>query len=58
MCIRDSIYIMKKAPSRFVERIHIDLPFNRSRETKREARFEELVHQVEDKMVEVATAPS
>ena len=45
---------MKKAPSRFVEKIHVDLPFNRTRETKREARFEELVHQVEDKMVQVA----
>lgn len=56
--LADDIYIMKKAPSRFVEKIHVDLPFNRSRETKREARFEELVHQVEDKMVEVAMAES
>jgi len=54
--LADDIFIMKKAPSHFVEKIHIDLPFNRVRETKREARFEELVHQVEDKMVEVANA--
>ncbi|MEM6321700.1 MAG: ABC transporter ATP-binding protein, partial [Bacteroidota bacterium] len=54
--LADDIYIMKKAPSRFVEHIHIDLPFERTRATKREARFEELVHLVEDKMVQVATA--
>ena len=52
----DEIFIMKKAPSRFVEKISIDLPFNRTRATKREARFEELVHEVEDKMVAVASA--
>jgi len=54
--LADDIYIMKKAPSRFVERINVDLPYPRSRATKREPRFEELVHRVEDKMVEVATA--
>ncbi len=52
----DEIFIMKKAPSRFVEKVSIDLPFNRTRATKREARFEELVHEVEDKMVAVASA--
>ena len=54
--LADDIYIMQKAPSKFVEKIHVDLPFHRTRETKREARFEELVHLVEDKMVEVASA--
>lgn len=53
--LADDIYIMKKAPSRFVEKIHVDLPFNRTRETKRQPRFEELVHLVEDKMVQVAS---
>ena len=53
--LADDIYIMKKAPSSFVEKIEVDLPFHRTRETKREARFEELVHQVEDKMVQVAS---
>jgi len=55
--LSDDIYIMKKAPSRFVEHIKVDLPFPRSRTTKREPRFKELVHRVEDKMVEVASAP-
>jgi NitT/TauT family transport system ATP-binding protein len=50
----DDIYIMKSAPSRFVEHIHVDLPFHRTRETKRDPHFVELVHLVEDKMVEVA----
>jgi len=50
----DDIYILKSAPSHFVEHIKIDLPFNRRRETKREPRFVELVHEVEDKMVSVA----
>lgn len=56
--LSDDIYIMKKAPSKFVEHIKVDLPYPRSRATKREPRFEELVHIVEDKMVEVATAES
>lgn len=52
--LADDIYIMKAAPSRFVEHIHVDLPFERSRATKREARFIELVHEVEDRMVKVS----
>ncbi len=50
----DDIYIMKSAPSRFVKHIHVDLPFERNLETKRTAKFEALVHQVEDAMIEVA----
>ena len=50
----DDIYIMKSAPSQFVEHIHVDLPFHRTRDIKRDPRFVELVHLVEDKMVAVA----
>ncbi|RMG77163.1 MAG: ABC transporter ATP-binding protein [Bacteroidetes bacterium] len=50
----DDIYIMKAAPSRFVEHIKVDLPFERNRTLKRDPRFTELVHLVEDKMVAVA----
>lgn len=50
----DDIYIMKAAPSRFVEHIHVDLPFERTRELKREPHFVELVQEVEDRMVAVA----
>ena len=50
----DDIYIMKQAPSRFVEHIHVDLPFERNRLTKRDPKFEALVHRVEDAMVRVS----
>lgn len=49
----DDIYIMKSAPSRFVEHVHIDLPLERDRRTKRMPHYTELVHLVEDKMMKV-----
>jgi NitT/TauT family transport system ATP-binding protein len=50
----DDIYIMKSPPSQIVEHIHIDLPADRTRELKRTPHFNELVQEVEDKMVRVA----
>lgn len=50
----DDIYIMKSAPSRFVEHIKVDLPLRRTRETKRDQRFVDLVREVEDRMVSVS----
>jgi len=50
----DDIYIMKSAPSRFVEHIKVDLPMDRSIETKRDPRFIELVNEVENRMIKVA----
>lgn len=52
--LADDIYIMKSAPSRFVEHIDIDLPLERNRHTKRDPHFTQLVHQVEDTMLRVA----
>lgn len=49
----DDIYIMKHAPSKFVKHINVDLPFQRTRETKRQPRFDELVHEVEDAMMQI-----
>ena len=49
----DDIYIMKHAPSHFVKHIKVDLPFQRNRLTKRLARFDELVHEVEDAMMQI-----
>ncbi|MCB0519793.1 MAG: ABC transporter ATP-binding protein [Lewinellaceae bacterium] len=49
----DDIYIMKSPPSRFVEHIEVGLPFQRTRELKRDPHFIELVQHVEDKMVAV-----
>ncbi len=50
----DDIYILKSAPSHFVEHIKVDLPFHRTRELKRDPKFVELVRTVEDKMIDVA----
>jgi NitT/TauT family transport system ATP-binding protein len=50
----DDIYILGKNPSRFSEHIVVDLPLERSRETKRSKRYNELVHQVEDTMMRMA----
>ena len=52
--LADDIYIMKSAPSRFVEHIKVDLPAERNRALKRDPRFIELVHLVEDKMIAVS----
>jgi len=52
--LADDIYIMKAAPSKFVEHIPIDLPLKRDRDIKREPRFVELVWEVEDRMVKVS----
>ncbi len=51
----DDIYIMKYAPSRIVEHIDIDLPLHRSRETKRDPHFTQLVHHVEDVMMKISS---
>lgn len=52
----DDIHIMKYAPSKIVSDIHVDLPFSRDRMTKREARFNELVAEVEDTMLDLEGA--
>lgn len=50
----DEIFILGKNPSKFTEHIDVDLPLHRSRETKRSARYNELVHHVEDTMMRMA----
>ncbi len=52
--LADDIYIMKSAPSHFVEHIKVDLPLDRTRQTKRDPRYIELVYHVEDMMVKVS----
>ncbi len=51
--LADDIFIMKHAPSHFVKHINVDLPFNRNRDTKRLPHFDELVHLVEDSMMQI-----
>ena len=50
----DDIYILKSPPSRFVEHIPVDLPLNRTRATKRDPHYTEIVHHVEDMMIKVS----
>lgn len=52
--LADDIYIMKYAPSRFVQHINTGLPLLRSREIKRDPKYIELVYQVEDLMMAVS----
>ena len=49
----DDIFILGHAPSQIVRHIKVDLPFSRSRDTKRLPRFDALVHEVEDAMMQV-----
>jgi NitT/TauT family transport system ATP-binding protein len=53
--LADDIYMMKPAPSRFTEHVHVDLPLQRDRETKRTERYIELVRLVEDKMIKITS---
>lgn len=52
--LADDIYVMKSAPSRIVAHIDVDLPIERTRHTKRDPHYVELVHKVEDTMIEVS----
>ena len=52
--LADDIYILKSSPSKIVRHIEVDLPLERSKETKRLPHYTELVHQVEDTMMEVS----
>jgi NitT/TauT family transport system ATP-binding protein len=52
--LADDIYIMKSQPSKFVSHIHVDLPLERNISTKRDPHFVELVHHVEDAMIQVS----
>jgi NitT/TauT family transport system ATP-binding protein len=47
----DDIYIMGTAPSKIIEHLHVDLPFNRTKEIKRSQKFTEMVFYLEDKMM-------
>jgi NitT/TauT family transport system ATP-binding protein len=52
--LADDIYIMAAKPGRFVHHISVDLPFNRNREVKHSSKFNDIVRDVEDKMIAVA----
>lgn len=52
--LADDIFIMSANPAMIVERIHIELPFHRDRETKRTSQFQQHVAQIEDAITTVA----
>jgi NitT/TauT family transport system ATP-binding protein len=47
----DDVYIMSTAPSKIIEHVKIDLPFDRDKTIKRDPRFTELVFYLEDRMM-------
>lgn len=49
----DEIHIMRANPGKIVERIPVDLPLERNRNTKREKKFMDLVYKVEDSMISI-----
>jgi NitT/TauT family transport system ATP-binding protein len=51
----DDIYILKAQPSQVVEHIKVDLPIKRDRTTKRDQRYTDMVHHVEDRMLHVSS---
>ena len=51
--VGDDIYIMSTAPSKFIEHIAVDLPFERDRTIKRDRHFVDLVYYIEDKMLQI-----
>jgi NitT/TauT family transport system ATP-binding protein len=50
----DDIYIMKYAPSKIVSHIPVELPLHRKREMKRDEKYTQIVHHVEDLMINVS----
>jgi NitT/TauT family transport system ATP-binding protein len=54
----DDIYVLSANPARIVRRIHVDLPLERDRATKRTAKFAALVTDVEDTLLAVVNDQS
>lgn len=51
--LADSVYIMGKAPSKFVEKVDINLPYEREYSIKRSNEFHNYVAQLEDIMMQM-----
>jgi NitT/TauT family transport system ATP-binding protein len=48
--LTDEVYIMQANPGRIVDRVHVDLPFERERGIKRTKKFLDTVYDIEDRM--------
>ena len=51
--LADDIYLMRKDPGQIVRSFHVDLEFERTPKTKQEKRFQDLVMEVDDALMEV-----
>lgn len=51
--LADEIYIMSNAPAKIQHHIKVDLPFERDKSIKRNPKFTQLVHQIEDLMMKL-----
>ncbi len=51
--LADDIFIMSNAPAKIFEHIHVNLPYKRDRNIKRDPNFVDLVHYIEDKMMKM-----
>lgn len=51
--LADEIHIMRANPGKIVKKIPVDLPLERNRQLKRDKKFIDIVHTVEDTMVDV-----
>lgn len=49
----DDIYIMGRHPGNIKTHFHVPLPTNRTKDLKRSSTFISLVHEIEDKMIEI-----
>jgi len=49
----DEVYLLRSNPAKIVRKIDIDLPLRRTKEIKRSKEFNQLVHQIEDEMLEL-----
>lgn len=48
--LTDDVYIMQANPGRIVDKVHVDLPFDRDRALKRTKKFIDTVYDIEDRM--------
>lgn len=55
--LSEEVLLMKYPPSKIAKRIEIDLGRDRNASTKRESHFTELVHVLEDQMIELSNEP-
>lgn len=51
--LADDIYLMRANPGQIVRQFHIDLPFERTRQIKQNAHFQDLVTEVDNALMEI-----